>query len=401
MKTSVIVFNSPEKQLDVDYISAISRIFYSGGFSVETFEVLAVSDDLGFKRRISELKDTSDVLIIADGERVKFNLKKIVAEVFETELLENENARKFLDAVITSTGVKCSDDFAVLPVSSTLIPNISGAYQGFLIDDEQVTLVVLPENLQEFSTTCEKYVIPYLANKFNVKPKRQILKFLGDGTKLYNVLKNARDLYNTDFTYTVTENCADYTVDLLFRNKEQNEDSNVIRYVVSELKDDIYAEFETSPEERLFDLLKLKKQRLSVAESFTGGRIASSMIKNSGVSEFFHEAIVAYSNKSKIERLGVNQEDLNKSGAVSSIVAYQMSAGLLKSGNCDLSIATTGIAGPKSDNTDKPVGLCYIAVGMKDGVHTYKYNLKGTREEITEQAKNIALGLAIKKLKKL
>ena len=199
MKTSVIVFNSPEKQLDADYISAISRLFYSGGFSVETFEVLAVSDDLGFKRRISELKDTSDVLVIADGERVKFNLKKIVAEVFETELLENENARKFLDAVITSTGVTCSDDFAVLPVSSTLIPNISGAYQGFLIDDEQVTLVVLPENLQEFSTTCEKYVIPYLANKFNVKPKRQILKFLGDGTKLYNVLKNARDLYNTDF----------------------------------------------------------------------------------------------------------------------------------------------------------------------------------------------------------
>ena len=86
-------------------------------------------------------------------------------------------------------------------------------------------------------------------------------------------------------------------------------------------------------------------------------------------------------------------------GAVSSTVAYQMAAGLLKSGRCDVAIATTGIAGPNSDGTDKPVGLGYIAVGMKDGVHTYRYNFSGSREEIMETAKNTALFLAIKKLK--
>jgi nicotinamide-nucleotide amidase len=78
-----------------------------------------------------------------------------------------------------------------------------------------------------------------------------------------------------------------------------------------------------------------------------------------------------------------------------------MSAGLIKTGNCDVAISTTGIAGPKSDDTKKPVGLCYIGVGMKDGVHTYKLNLTGTREEITETAKNTALFLAIKKLKNI
>ena len=78
-----------------------------------------------------------------------------------------------------------------------------------------------------------------------------------------------------------------------------------------------------------------------------------------------------------------------------------MAVGLLKTGKCDLAISTTGIAGPKSDNTAKPVGLCYIGIGMKDGVHTYKYNLSGNREEITETAKNTALFLAIKKLKNL
>ena len=93
-------------------------------------------------------------------------------------------------------------------------------------------------------------------------------------------------------------------------------------------------------------------------------------------------------------------EDLKAQGAVSAVVAYQMAVGLLKEG-ADIAVSTTGIAGPKSDDTDKPVGLCYIAVGMKDGVHTYRYKLSGTREEITETAKNTALFLAIKKLKSL
>ena len=101
-----------------------------------------------------------------------------------------------------------------------------------------------------------------------------------------------------------------------------------------------------------------------------------------------------------MDRLGVKADDLRREGAVSSIVAYQMAVGLLKEG-CDLAIATTGIAGPKSDDTKKPVGLCYIAIGTRDGVHTYKFNLSGTREQITERAKNTAMFLAIKRIKKI
>ena len=111
-----------------------------------------------------------------------------------------------------------------------------------------------------------------------------------------------------------------------------------------------------------------------------------------------NEGVVSYSNQSKLSRLGVKASDLKTQGAVSSVVAYQMAVGLLKEG-CDIALSTTGIAGPQSDDTDKPVGLCYIAVGMKDGVHTYRYKLSGSREEITETAKNTALFLAIKKLK--
>ena len=78
-----------------------------------------------------------------------------------------------------------------------------------------------------------------------------------------------------------------------------------------------------------------------------------------------------------------------------------MALGLLLQGEVDIAIATTGIAGPKSDDTLKPVGLCYIAVGMKDGIHVYKHNFKGDREEITQTAVNTAFSLAIKKLKNI
>ena len=129
--------------------------------------------------------------------------------------------------------------------------------------------------------------------------------------------------------------------------------------------------------------------------------IASSIIKNPGASDYVFEGIVSYSEQSKIKRLGVDPNVIRTEGAVSSAVAYQMTAGLLKGGKCQLAIATTGIAGPNSDRSNKPVGLGYIAVGMADGVHTYRYNFSGNRDEIMETAKNTALFLSIKKLKNI
>ena len=78
-----------------------------------------------------------------------------------------------------------------------------------------------------------------------------------------------------------------------------------------------------------------------------------------------------------------------------------MAAGLIASGDCDISVATTGLAGPKSDRTELPVGLAYIAIGLKEKVYVYRYRFEGTREEITETAINYALFLAYRQLKNL
>lgn len=76
-----------------------------------------------------------------------------------------------------------------------------------------------------------------------------------------------------------------------------------------------------------------------------------------------------------------------------------MAAGLIASGCCTVSVATTGIAGPASDNTNKPVGLCYLAVGTAESVYVYKYIFEGSREEVTERAINQTLFLLYKKIR--
>lgn len=144
-------------------------------------------------------------------------------------------------------------------------------------------------------------------------------------------------------------------------------------------------------EEELVKILKRHKFKISVAESFTGGGIAKRITSVSGASEVYFEGINAYDENSKIKRLGVSETTLSEKGAVSEETAYEMARGLLNTGDCDVAVATTGLAGPNSDGSGKPVGLCYISVGTKRGIKVYRYLFDGTRREITEKAIEYAL----------
>ena len=399
MKTQLIFFRDSNKIFNAEYYATLSSCFENAGVEITGMEIFSLGDDLLFKRRLLEYKDTVDNLIIFDSEELSFNLKEIVAEVMETVMVENDSARQFLDAVMTEDGKTYPDSYALMPIEATVVPNIRGPEQGFILDEKTLTLAVLPMPINQAKPMCEKYLLPYIEKKTGNRIKKLVLKYFGDKNALEDTFSRAKSQFEGKFISSITEKNGDFTIDMSFTDVSYSND--VIRQIVGELKDNIYAEFDTTLGERLFDLLKLRNLKLSTAESFTGGRVISSVISNSGASAFVNEGVVAYSNQSKETRLNVKREDIAKEGAVSSIVAYQMCAGLLKTGNCDVAIATTGIAGPKSDSSTKPVGLCYIAVGTLGGVHTYKYQLTGNREEITETAKNTALFLAIKILKNL
>lgn len=126
-------------------------------------------------------------------------------------------------------------------------------------------------------------------------------------------------------------------------------------------------------EEEIVVKLSEKGLTLTTAESCTGGLVAKRLTDVSGASAVFHGGAVTYSNRLKSEWLGVRADTLRQFGAVSVQTAHEMAEGARKFAKADLAVAVTGIAGPNSDDTDKPVGLVYIALADANGVTVEKY----------------------------
>ena len=121
-------------------------------------------------------------------------------------------------------------------------------------------------------------------------------------------------------------------------------------------------------EEAVVGMLKEHHLKVATAESCTGGLIAKRITDVPGASEVFECGIISYANEIKHRVLGVSEDDLNKYGAVSEPVAKQMAQGALKVSGADIAVSVTGIAGPDSDSTGKPVGLVYIGLADKENV---------------------------------
>lgn len=120
--------------------------------------------------------------------------------------------------------------------------------------------------------------------------------------------------------------------------------------------------------EKAVEKLKEKNKTLALAESCTGGWVSKSITDVSGASAVYQGGVCSYSNEVKIKILGVSEETLRSLGAVSKEVAVQMAEGVRKALNSDIGIGITGIAGPLSDNTKKPVGLIFVCIA--DGNQT-------------------------------
>lgn len=116
----------------------------------------------------------------------------------------------------------------------------------------------------------------------------------------------------------------------------------------------------------LGQLLKAKKLLLATAESCTGGEVAQAITSVPGSSDWFERGFVTYSNRAKMEMLGVREKTLTTFGAVSEQTAREMAEGALQHSHADCSLAVTGIAGPDGGTPEKPVGLVCFAWAAKN-----------------------------------
>ena len=135
---------------------------------------------------------------------------------------------------------------------------------------------------------------------------------------------------------------------------------------------------------------KLLKTNVTIAtaESCTGGLLSYSFIKIKGVSKIFKTGLICYSNTSKIKYLKIKKNTLKKYGAVSLKTSKEMTLNLSKITGCDLSITTTGIAGPTGDSKNKSIGLVYIGIKYKKKLKIFKKNFIGSRIQIQKKTVN-------------
>ncbi len=147
------------------------------------------------------------------------------------------------------------------------------------------------------------------------------------------------------------------------------------------------------------ELLTGRALRLAVAESCTGGVLATVLTAISGVSRCFEGGVIAYSNAVKTRLLHVEAADIETHGAVSEVVAGQMAAGARVRFETDLALATTGIAGPGGATEDKPAGLVFIALAAPGEVRVSRCLFTGSRASVQSRAAGEALDMLLDYLK--
>ena len=132
---------------------------------------------------------------------------------------------------------------------------------------------------------------------------------------------------------------------------------------------------------RLVRRLKEGGHTITVAESCTGGLLASAFTDIAGASNWFNQSWVTYSNDAKMAELNVEQKTLEKHGAVSAKVAIEMAKGALEQAGADIAISITGIAGPGNDSTTKKVGTVYVGIASNTWANAESTQIGGNRSE--------------------
>lgn len=282
---------------------------------------------------------------------------------------------------------------ALIPDGAIVLENFCGTAPGIIIEENNKRIILLPGPPREMRDMFEKSVKPYLEKFSNTKFISKYVRFYGIGeslleTKIKDIMDN-----QTNPTLALYAKTGEVLLRITASSEKECECEKLISDLLNEIEsrvgeyiylvgDENVSNSQSEMNSVVANLLVENNFTISIAESLTGGKITSMLVEKSGISNSLLEGIVCYSNDSKVRTLGVKEESLEKFGAVSEEIATEMVLGVAKRMNSDFAIATTGIAGPNSDESGKPVGLVYIGIYAFGEVSVKKCIFTGDRELI-------------------
>ncbi|MCQ2547487.1 MAG: competence/damage-inducible protein A [Clostridia bacterium] len=264
---------------------------------------------------------------------------------------------------------KNNEKQAYVPEHGTVIHNAVGSAPGFAITKDGVTIVSMPGPPREMKYLWNNFVKDYLAAFSDEKYYSLTLRTFGIGeSKLETVLID--EIHGqSDPTVATYAKEGQTQLRVTSKHKDINQArkkvEDVVKIIEEKIPGKIYAYEDIDLQALVGKMLIENNLSISSAESCTGGLFASELTNVPGISKVFKESYVTYSEKAKMEILGVKQETLDKYTVVSEQVAQEMAEGLYRKTGSDVNIAITGIAGPDGGTEEKPVGTIYIGLCYK------------------------------------
>lgn len=291
---------------------------------------------------------------------------------------------------------------AMAPRGATLLDNPNGTAPGLWIERGPTAIVLLPGPPREMRPMFDAVIADRLAARSGGTGLfRRVLRVTGRAES--DVDAHAQPVYGRWTTAripiatTILAVLGQIELHLTARAESRREADAALDAAVEELKavlgPAVYSTDGRNLEAVVGDLLREKHFTVAVAESCTGGLLTSRLTDVPGSSAYVERGFVCYSNRSKVELLGVSDAILMEHGAVSDPVAQAMAAGARARGGTNVGIGITGIAGPDGGTPAKPVGTVSIAVIVDSETRVRTFQFVGSRDEVKFQASQAALNM--------
>ena len=341
------------------------------------------------RRAVELAMSRADVLITTGGLGPTCDdlTKRVVAEAFGKKLVyHSECARAIRDYFAVSGRVMTDNNLqqAWLPEGCAILENRCGTAPGCAFQSVENYVVMLPGPPRECLPMFREEAAPWLARLSEGVIRSRTLRVFGWGeSQVESLLRERMDgLANPTLAPYAKEGEMELRVTAKATDERTAEAliAPVEREVRAVLGGLIYGTGEDSLEKVVLEGLRARGLTLGTAESCTGGLLAKRLTDLPGASAVFRGGVVSYTNGVKAGVLGVPQTLLDEQGAVCADVARAMAQGARRVLGCDVAVATTGVAGPDSDERGNPVGLVYVAMAAPDGCWVRELHLGGARE---------------------
>ncbi len=327
--------------------------------------------------------------------------KEVAAKVCGRQLYLHEPSKEAIRQFFAQRNLEITENNwkqAMVPEGCIVVENPGGTAPGIIIKENGKHVVLMPGPPGELIPMFEHSIMPYLAGLQSGVIYSQTVKICGVGeSKAESMVEDLVEAQKNPTIATYAK-IGEVHLRVTATAADEKEAKKLVKPVVKELKgrfgnSSYTTDNEVTLEKAVVDLLTANKLTACTVESCTGGMLSARLINVPGVSEVFKSGYVTYSNKSKRRLLGIKKNILMKHGAVSEQIAREMAKSAASLAKTDVSVSTTGIAGPDGGTEEKPVGLVYIACNVCGRVTVRECHFHGGREKIRESTVAAALSL--------